>query len=278
MRASTGPAAAAGAPLVAAESGPTAAYWDTIASQWLSAGEPRAWRLLSDAVNARLLAQWLPTASGDSVLKTDLFDEVAGNGLVPVLSTSFREVTGIDISPTLVELARVRHPGLRAEVADVRRLPYPDESFDGVVSISTLDHFAAPGEIGVALRELHRVTRRGGTLLVTLDNPLHPLVALRNALPGPLRAALVPFAVGATCGPRRLRSLLAAAGYEVARSTAVFHAPRALVVLAGRLVDRHAGAALKRNYVALWTGFERLARLPTRYLTGCFVAALARRR
>jgi SAM-dependent methyltransferase len=258
----------------------TPEYWDEIAGKWRRVGEGRAWRMVSDAVNAELLSHWVSPDPGGSVLKTDLFDEVVGTGLVPWLSASFGRVAGIDISPALVAMARARFPGLRAEAADVRSLPFPDGEFDAIVSNSTLDHFPSHEDIGVALEELHRVLRRGGRLLVTFDNPLNPVIAVRNALPERLRAAtrMVPFAVGATCGPRRLRALLEQTGFDVSRVGTVFHCPRLLVVLAGHLIDRHGGATTRRGYVRLWTGFERLASLPTRFLTGYFVAALAHKR
>lgn len=259
---------------------PTPEYWDDIASQWSCGRDKRAWRMVSDAVNAELLERWLPRNPDGRVLKTDLFDEVAGSGLVPWLTASFGGVSGIDISPAIVEIARERNPQLHAETADVRDLPFPDGVFDAVVSNSTLDHFESRDEIAVALAELNRVMRKGGTLLVTLDNPTNPVVALRNALPERLRAVsrLVPFAVGATCESRQLRELLEQAGFDVTRMGAVFHCPRVLVVLAGHLVDRHENAAHRQKFVRLWSAFEKLASLPTRFLTGYFVAALARKR
>jgi len=255
-----------------------AEYWDHVAADWRQDGSGRLWRRVSDEVNSRLLRRWLPRPAGARALKTDLFDEVASHGLIPGLAGSFDEIVGIDISPAVVELARARLPRARVEVADVRRLPFPDGDFDFVLSISTLDHFATTGEIADALREIARVLRRGGSLLLTLDNPRHPLVALRNALPARLRAALVPFAVGATLGPTRLRSTLSATGFEVSRLSASFHAPRLGVVHLGDLLDRHASAATQRRFVEICCLFEGLARLPSRYLTGCFVAVLACRR
>jgi SAM-dependent methyltransferase len=259
---------------------PTPAYWDEIADEWRSTGGERAWRMVSDAVNARLLSRWLQPDPAGAVLKTDLFDEVVGTGLMPWLSKSFRHVAGIDISPALIDMARARFPELEAEGADVRTMPFADETFGTVVSNSTLDHFPTPDDIAIALAELHRVMRRGGTLLITLDNPVNPVVALRNALPERLRTAsrMVPFAVGATCGPRRLRALLQQAGFDVMKMGAVFHAPRVLVVMGGHLVDRRWSPATKEWYVRFWTAFEGLAALPTRFLTGHFVASLARKR
>jgi SAM-dependent methyltransferase len=261
-----------------AELSATAEYWNAVAAEWQYTGHERTWRMVSDAVNVELLKEWLEPNPAGAVLKTDLFDEVTGAGLVPWLSSSFARVAGIDVSPLLVELVQARFPRLQAEPADVRRLPFPDAEFDAVVSNSTLDHLRSQDDIAIALREFHRVTRRGGTLLVTLDNPVNPVVAIRNVLADRLRGVRVAaFAVGATCGPGRLRSQLVGAGFEVIRMGAVFHCPRVLAVLAGQVMDRHGSEATKRRYVRLWTGFERLGALPTRFLTGYFVAALARK-
>jgi hypothetical protein len=106
----------------------------------------------------------------------------------------------------------------------------------------------------------------GGLAVVTLDNPWHPLVALRNALPlRPLRRiGLVPYYVGATLGPRGLRAALQGAGFAVEEFTAVMH------------VLRVAARALRLPLPLLLAG-DRLGRSPTRFLTAQFVAARARR-
>ena len=258
---------------------PTSRYWDEVAVQWQSAGNGRTWRVVSDAVNLALLDRWLPSRPG-RVLKTDLFDEVASAGLVPRLLDACEHVSGVDISPALVEMVRARFPRLDARVADVRHLPFSGGSFDTVVSNSTLDHFQTEQDIAVAVGELHRVLQTGGTLIVTLDNPMNPAIAVRNAVPDSFRRAthLSPFVVGATCGPARLRSMLERAGFEVAQVDAVFHAPRVMVVLGGHAIDRFAGPAARKRYTRFWTAFEALSRLPTRFVTGHFVAVLARKK
>jgi SAM-dependent methyltransferase len=258
----------------------TPEYWDDIAAEWRRRGTTGAWRMVSDTVNLDLVRRWLPPCPGGSVLKTDLFDEVVGAGLVPSLLEMFGSVTGVDVSPVAVDAARAHYPRLRAEAADVRELPFPDGTFDAVVSNSTLDHFHSDDDIATALAELHRVLRPGGTLLVTLDNPFNPVVAIRNALPERVRAAtrLVPFAVGATYGQRRLDEVLQEIGFEISARTAVLHCPRVLVVLGGNLVDSHGSVAIRRRYVRFFTSFEGLAKLPSRRVTGYFVAALARKR
>jgi SAM-dependent methyltransferase len=203
------------------------------------------------------------------VLKTDLFDEAVGQGLYPLLDSLGAAVAGVDISPAVVEAARRNYPELEATTGDVRSLPFDDASFDAIVSNSTLDHFDSVGEIETAARELRRVLAPGGVLVVTLDNPSNPLVALRNALPPKLlrRLGLVSFDMGTTCDRRELTELLGRAGLEVTDRGAVMHVPR-LLAAALAVASRGRG---QRVLVAC----EQLSRLPTRYWTGQFVAARA---
>lgn len=238
---------------------------------------PRLWRRHSDAVNARLLPDPVSNGHLTRVLKTDLFEEAVGDGLVPLLTGVADEVHGIDVDPGTVESASERNAGvLFAARADVRSLPYPDEHFDAIVSTSTLDHFSAFDDVRAGLRELYRVLRPGGELLVTLDNLANPVVRLRNALPFPLlrRAGLVPYYVGVTCGPRRLRDELWAAGFVVEEQAAVLHCPRVAAVRAAGWLDDRPRAD---GYLRLLMAMERLGRLPTRNLTGYYTAARARR-
>jgi len=79
-----------------------------------------------------------------------------------------------------VDLAEAEVPGLRPIVADVRELPFPEDSFDLVLCVSTLEHVGRETEIyavdaaraddgdEAALRELHRVLAPRGRLLVTV--------------------------------------------------------------------------------------------------------------
>ena len=223
-------------------------------------------RAYGDEVNRLLLERWLPKSAG-RVLKTDLFEEAVGDGLARPLVERFERFDAIDVSRAVVDEAARRHPEINVMCCDVRETPYGDGTFDAVVSTSTLDHFDTVADIGAALQELRRVLAPGGMVIVSLDNRANPLVALRNALPFRWlhRIGLVPHYVGATCGPVELQKLLAATGFDVNATTAIMHVPRVIALAIGRGMDT-------------MLGFERLGRLPTRFLTGQFVAARAVRR
>ncbi len=79
-----------------------------------------------------------------------------------------------------VDLAEAEVPGFETVVADARALPFPDASFDQVLLVSTLEHIGADNEVygvegaaddtgrAAALRELRRILRPSGSLLVTV--------------------------------------------------------------------------------------------------------------
>jgi len=83
------------------------------------------------------------------------------------------ELVGADLATAVV-------PGFETVVADARSLPFPDQSFDQVLLVSTLEHIGADNEVygvegepddsgrAAALRELRRILRPAGSLLVTV--------------------------------------------------------------------------------------------------------------
>ena len=253
-------------------------YWHEVATEWAQAPQ-QTWRTHSDAVNAHLLSGWLPRTRLRRVLKTDAFDEAVSAGLFPQLAARAETVIAIDISSATLAAAARKYADLAVVTADLRRLPFANGSLDAIASLSSLDHFQTLEELTTSLRELRRVLAPGGHLILTLDNLKNPLVALRNALPFSLMHGLgiVPYRVGRTVGPRHLQALLKEVGLEVHEIGAVLHVPRVFAVALANLVDRLGSDAIRRRFLACLLAFERLAQLPTRFLTGYFVAVRARR-
>ena len=65
-------------------------------------------------------------------------------------------------------MARRYGTSINFNVANIARLPFADETFDYVYSISVLEHMAK-GEDVMAVKEMSRVLKKGGTMLVTVD-------------------------------------------------------------------------------------------------------------
>lgn len=59
----------------------------------------------------------------------NLLDAGCGYGAACECVPDYANYTGVDCSPDLIEVARLRYPGQNFEVADLRSLPYQDGSF-----------------------------------------------------------------------------------------------------------------------------------------------------
>ncbi|OIP80167.1 MAG: hypothetical protein COT39_01325 [Parcubacteria group bacterium CG08_land_8_20_14_0_20_48_21] len=100
-----------------------------------------------------------------------MLDVGCGNGrLYTFARRAVAAYEGIDYSSALIKKAQEEtrgHTHTYFQVGDMRSLPYPDESFDLVVSIAALNHL--PGNVfrEKAVGEMVRVLQKGGTLFMS---------------------------------------------------------------------------------------------------------------
>jgi tRNA (uracil-5-)-methyltransferase TRM9 len=87
------------------------------------------------------------------------------------------ELYGVDFSAEMLRFAEkyARKFGFTVELtlADVRRLPYPSESFDWAIAVATYHHLMG-GEHREALNELRRILKPGGEAFITVWNRRQP--------------------------------------------------------------------------------------------------------
>ena len=129
-------------------------------SYWRSVEFAYVWRSLTQTAGARVLDLGSPK---------DLAAMLARHRGYEVVAT--------DILPEAIELSRRyaaaqglegRGPGrVHSEVQDGRALTYADASFDAAYSVSVLEHIPDGGD-SIAIRELIRVVRPGGLVVVTV--------------------------------------------------------------------------------------------------------------
>jgi len=257
-------------------SGNSDEHWEWADNSWQK-GRQRLWREHSDAVNASLISRWCSGRRQGTVLKTDLFDEMCSTGLYPSLASNANQFLGIDISQATIRAARSRYADLVAVAADVRRLPFDNETFDLIISNSTLDHFEKHETINESLAEIFRILRRNGQLILTMDNRLNPVIAMRNALPYRFlkRFHMTPYYVGATWGPKGLKNQLARTGFKIEEMDGVLHCPRVLAIAASVFLEKLESRRLQEIYLRFLACFESMRHLPTRFITGHFVAVRA---
>ena len=116
-------------------------------------------------------------ALGD-VAGLDVLDAGTGTGRHAIrLAACGARVTAIDFSDKMLAKARAKDGAdrVRFENHDVtQRLPYADASFDRVLAALVLEHVP---DVAAFLRELGRVTRADGRIVVTA---MHPAMFLRG--------------------------------------------------------------------------------------------------
>ena len=124
---------------------------------------------IKDESALKLIVEFSGAGPSDTVL-----DVACGPGLVVcAFALVARQATGIDITPAMNERARstAAAQGLTNVTwrqGDVLPLPWPDASFTVVTSRFAFHHFLEPGAV---LREMARVCRPGGTVMVVDSAP-----------------------------------------------------------------------------------------------------------
>jgi demethylmenaquinone methyltransferase / 2-methoxy-6-polyprenyl-1,4-benzoquinol methylase len=134
-----------------------AAMFDGVARRYdltndvLSMGQDRRWRTaVTRAVDPRPGEVVLDLAAGTGT-SSEPFD-AAGAHVVPA-----------DFSLGMVRVGKRRRPDLGFSAADATRLPFRDAAFDAVTISFGLRNVV---DVGAALREMRRVTKPGGRLVV----------------------------------------------------------------------------------------------------------------
>jgi len=138
-------------------------YFDAVYNPIYDFTTARSSRYLE--LQTRCVEQLSP-AAGERVLCVGLG---TGNEIIRLLERNPElELVGIDYSPRA--LARARHKAVRLGASvelhqmDVRRLDFPDASFDRALCIHVADFLTEPESM---MREIHRVLRPGGCCVVT---------------------------------------------------------------------------------------------------------------
>lgn len=112
-------------------------------------------------------------------------------------------VVGVDLSASMLSVARQHGPGVEFVEANAGELPFPDDSFDVVCSAFMLMFVESPSTV---LKEMARVAKPGGAIVVSVwlgleRNPIYrDLVAVIETVLGARAADTValPFRLGAS--------------------------------------------------------------------------------
>jgi len=105
-------------------------------------------------------------------------DAACGTGRhAKYLASLGHEVTGVDATPEMLELAAAKVPGATFETADLSALPFADGHFDIAVCTLALTHCA---DLVPPVTELARVLRPGGHLVISDVHPFDVVLSVQG--------------------------------------------------------------------------------------------------
>lgn len=195
-----------------------------------------------------------------------LLDVACGTGVVAITAARHgAKVSGLDLTPVLLERARQNASVASVDIdfieGDAEALPYPDSSFD--VVLSQFGHIFAPRPAVVA-REMLRVLKQGGRIAFSTWPPEHftgrMFSFLADYLPPPPPGAerAVPAALWGD--PNIVRERLSTSVTELTFGRGTLTAP-ALSVRHFRLAQEKTIGPLAKVVAALENDPAKLARL-----------------
>ena len=124
--------------------------------------------------------------------KIELLDAGCGNGrLFEYLKNQPVNYTGIDNNRTLISIAKQKNSSILFKHGDLLKLPFPSEKFDSVWCIAVLHHIPTKTLQLKALRELKRVIKKDGKLLLTIWDLWQP--KYKNFIQAKTKFAMIPW-------------------------------------------------------------------------------------
>ncbi|MCD6319296.1 MAG: methyltransferase domain-containing protein [Candidatus Desulfofervidaceae bacterium] len=163
------------------------------------------------------------------------------------LATQEISVIGLDKSLSMLKLARRKLPYTPLVKSDAAYLPFKDKTFAGVISITLFEFLFYPEN---AIREIYRVLKPGGEVLIGTMNTLSPWFGCKR-----LKSLFVETAYryARFYTPRKLKSLLSQEGFINIETRGVIYLPSFipsfLIPLARRL-DKKLSASAWRHIAA----------------------------
>lgn len=205
-------------------------YWDDAARRIEPYHDAPSTRVYLEQEKKLISNSFVPLGE-KAFLKTDLWNEAKNTQILFWVQEQGARTFGMDISPAVIRGALRQNSngtdGHFFSVADLRRLPFADNSFEGVYSMGTMEHFP---EYEAALREIHRVLKPKGKAVIGVPNKFDPF--LRPAQVALLQSLqLYSFGYEKSFSRSNLASLLKKAGFRVVAQSSLLFMPGILRIM-----------------------------------------------
>lgn len=101
-------------------------------------------------------------------IKGKLLELGCGEGRgIDVIAPLAEQYTAIDKIDPVIQKLKLKYPSYRFESDHFPPFPFPDNSFDSIVTFQVIEHIQ---DDELFVKEIHRILRPGGTALITTPN------------------------------------------------------------------------------------------------------------
>jgi ubiquinone/menaquinone biosynthesis C-methylase UbiE len=175
---------------------------------------PHDWALYLEITFIPLYKKIISKTNLDS--RSHVLDMGCGSGLF-LRAAGARDavITGIDVSPELLEIARERNPTATLLNHDMEELPFADKSFDVVTGFNSLSYAT---DIARVMKDIKRVLKDDGRLAIgiwgsaTECEALRVLSSIASLLPEPPAGSPGPLSLSEE---GKLEKILDSAGFAI---------------------------------------------------------------
>ncbi len=178
---------------------------------------------LSPSYYNRLSNVCSAAGSGDSLLNIGCSDGIFERRL----QKKFKRLVGMDINPADIGAAKMNAPkNAEFTVADAQNLPFKNSEFDVALCSEVLEHV---GDDLRALKEMHRVLKKGGRAVLTVPQRNYPFTydpinAVLERLTGKhLQLGVWGYGDERVYTEKELKSLLEKAGFKIKKMEFLSH-------------------------------------------------------
>ncbi|MGH9917479.1 MAG: class I SAM-dependent DNA methyltransferase, partial [Nitrososphaerales archaeon] len=143
------------------------AFYDASAERYVQFVGTEISSATEGPVDQSLLVAFIELIKGRSV--TRVADVGCGTGRVAAfMAARGLDVVGVDVSPAMLAVARIAHPGIEFEEGRLDKLPFGEGALAGVVCWYSII-YTPPERLGEAFAELTRVLDAAGHLLIAFQ-------------------------------------------------------------------------------------------------------------
>lgn len=163
-----------------------------------------------------------PDLKGKKMLKLDLWNEAFNTEVLMWAARQGIKIYALDVSDKVVNIAHQKMKKLGLShyfvVADMRDIPFKNNSFDLVYSMGTLEHI---GDTKTVIKEIYRVLKKNGVAITGVPNK-HDLFLRAPILAFANKIGLIPYGEELSFSRKEINKLFNSCQFKVIDEEGIF--------------------------------------------------------